>query len=108
MTTTFAVVPDAAFAAFGAAATYTPPAGSPVDVTVIVRGGSSESGIGRGRVARAWTADLRSSEVATPVKEATLVIADCEAVPGGGTFTVKDFTVDRPGLVWRLDLAKQP
>ncbi|MGE0155149.1 MAG: hypothetical protein AB7R90_21220 [Reyranellaceae bacterium] len=107
MTTTFAAVPDAAFAAFGAAATYTPPGGDAVAVTVILRGGSEDAQLLRGRRARAWLADIRSSDVAQPQKAATLVVAACEALPAGGTFVVADFSVDRPGLVWRLDLEKQ-
>ncbi|MGE0155184.1 MAG: hypothetical protein AB7R90_21395 [Reyranellaceae bacterium] len=104
--TTFAVAPDSAFRLFGAAAVYMPPAGSPVDVTVVVSSPSTEANVLRGRVARAWVADLRRSEVAAPAKGATLVVADCEAVPGGGTFAVEDFRADLLGLVWHLDLKR--
>ncbi|MGE0154802.1 MAG: hypothetical protein AB7R90_19450 [Reyranellaceae bacterium] len=107
MATALSVVPDAAFAAFGSAATYTPPGGDAVAVTVILRGGSEDAQVLRGRRARAWLADLRSSEVAQPQKAAALAVAACEVLPAGGNFVVADFSVDRPGLVWRLDLEKQ-
>lgn len=107
MAVTFAVAPDAAFRIMGAAAVYTPPAGAPADVTVVLTGGSSESGnLLRGRVARAWLADIRASDVSQPEKNATLVVADCEALPGGGSFVVDDFRADLIGLVWHLDLKK--
>jgi len=92
----------AGFDAFGVDATYTPPAGSPVAVTVIVDQPTEDSAIGPGlAVSRpSHTADLRRSEVAAPAAGATLAI-------GPESFRVRKASLDRAGLVWRLDLEKQ-
>lgn len=88
----------AGFRTFGDAATYTPPAGSPVAVTVVRRSATEESAfLSTGFRGTAWEADLRASEVAAPVKGAVLVI-------GAETFEVVNVRQDASARVFTLAL----
>lgn len=89
----------AGFRTFGEAATYTPPAGEPVAVTVVRRQPSAEVSFGTaGFQGAALEADVRASEVAAPVSGASLVIGD-------QTFVVAAAPrQDAMGRIWTLPL----
>ena len=85
-------------------ATYTLPGGSPIACRVIVRKpdadaplGAAGFGLSPASQAVVLIADVRRSEVAQPARGATLII-------GATTYTVERATLDREGLIWRLDL----
>jgi hypothetical protein len=96
-----AKVVDANFRVFGRAATYTPPAGSPVAVTAIRKtpDGDISGSFGMTVVGPDAAADIRVAELAAPVEGASLAFTDT-------TFTVRGAPRrDSEGLVWTLDLA---
>ena len=73
---------DRQFRTFGEPAVYTPDVGDPLAVTVIRRQPSAEVPFGTaGFQGIAWEADVRASEISTPVAGATLTI-------GAESFTV--------------------
>lgn len=98
MTETFQTAIDTAFALHGVAATYTPPAGSGVSVTVMPAQETDEiDGFGRnGHLANENYFDVRVSEVATPAKTGTLLI-------DGVTYTIRERQYkDTRQLIWRV------
>lgn len=98
----FSVVDEAVFAEFGRAATYTPQAGAPVAVTVVLDQPVETAGVGalRGRVP-ATRIRLRKSEVAAPKRGDSVTIA-------AQTYKVESAPVlDAEGLVWTVGLEKQ-
>lgn len=64
------------FSEFGKPATYTPPLGVAIDVTVIMGADISQnpSGGELSVIGLAETADIRKSEVTLPVRDATLIV----------------------------------
>src|SRR6185437_5469851 len=81
------------------AADYYPAAGMPVKGVMIVWAAPDEAfaGPGAGAVAPARTAQLRATEIADPQEGDSLVVA-------GVTYTVASRSLDRLGLLWRLEL----
>jgi hypothetical protein len=97
--TAFAGAVDAAFAALGIDATYTPAGGDPVAVRVIPKRPDTIVGFGETRIhAETATFELRASEVADPRPGDQLTI-------GGETFVVQGEPErgDSDRLVWSLD-----
>lgn len=99
--TAFAAAADALFVDphLSVAATYTPAAGSPLDVRVIwSKPDEVWHGLQTGLVAPKLVADLRVSDVADPAEGDTIEIE-------GVTYTVDGAPMrDRERLVWKLGL----
>lgn len=98
----FAAAIDELFARFGLAATWTPPAGEPVAVTVVAKRPDSETGFGRiEAVQPTMTVDVRVAELAAPVRGGVFVI-------DGQSFALQSAPrrPDANARVWRLDLVK--
>jgi len=90
---------DAAFAAFGIDAVYTPAGGEPVPVRVIARRPDTIVGFGETRIhTETATFELRASEVASPHPGDQLIV-------DGQTFVVQGEPErrDPDRLVWTLD-----
>jgi hypothetical protein len=97
--TVFAGAVDAAFAAFGIDAIYTPVGGEPVSVRVIARRPDTIVGFGETRIhSETATFEVRASEVANPRSGDQLTVA-------GETFIVQGEPErrDPDRLVWSLD-----
>ncbi|MGE0650264.1 MAG: hypothetical protein AB7P12_00735 [Alphaproteobacteria bacterium] len=99
---------DVCFQTFGIPASYTPPGGPAVAVTVIAaRGAVADSGLVRAGFrldpaaqATALTVDVRRAEIAAPVTGATLTIE-------GRVYPVRSVgELDPERLVWPLVLGK--
>jgi hypothetical protein len=98
--TVFQGAVDAAFAAFGIDALYTPPGGEPVPVRVIARRPDTIVGFGDTRIhAETATFEVRASEVASPRQGDQLTI-DGESFVVQGEPERRD--LDR--LVWTVDV----
>jgi hypothetical protein len=98
--TAFQGAVDAAFAAFGIDAVYTPAGGEPVSARVIARRPDTIVGFGETRIhAETATFEVRASEVANPRSGDQLVV-DGQTFVGQGEPERRD--PDR--LVWSLDL----
>jgi hypothetical protein len=98
--TVFQGAVDAAFAAFGTDATYTPAGGEPVPVRVIARRPDAIVGFGETRIqAETASFELRTSELANPRPGDQLTA-------GGDTFVVQGEPErrDPDRLVWTLDV----
>ena len=90
---------DAAFAAFGTDAVYTPAGGDPVPVRVIARRPDAVVGFGETRIhAETATFEVRAGELASPRPGDQLTI-------GGETFCVQGEPErrDPDRLVWTID-----
>jgi hypothetical protein len=97
--TVFQDAVDAAFAAFGIDATFTPAGGGPVGVRVIARRPDTIVGFGETRIhAETATFEVRASEVANPRPGDQLTVAT-------ETFAVQGEPErrDPERLVWTLD-----
>jgi hypothetical protein len=88
---------DALFEALGSAGVYTPPAGAPVDVVVILDQGDAPVGFPGDGGARAPErfVRVRKSEVALPVRNATIVV-------GAETLKLGTPELDEAGAVWLI------
>ena len=98
--TVFAGAVDAAFAALGIDATYTPAAGEPVPVRVIARRPDTIVGFGETRIHTETAAfEVRASEVGAPRPGDQLTV-------GGETSVVQGEPErrDPDRLVWTLDV----
>jgi hypothetical protein len=98
--TVFQGAVDAAFAAFGIDALYTPTGGEPVSVRVIAKRPDTIVGFGDTRIhAKTATFDLRASEVANPRPDDQLIV-------DGQTFVIQGEPErrDPDQLVWTLDV----
>jgi hypothetical protein len=96
----FAGVVDAAFAAFGIDAVYTPQGGEPVPVRVIARRPDTIVGFGETRIhAETATFEVRASEFANPRPGDQLAV-------DGDTFLIQGEPErrDPDRLVWSLDV----
>ncbi len=97
-----ASVIDAAFESeLGGAATYKPPGGVAVPVTVVFESGDNITGIGNLEVIQAGTIiDLRASEL-TPARNGRFTV-------DGDTYRIQSEPVARDGqrLVWRCSCLK--
>ena len=100
--TVFAGAVDAAFAAFGIDAVYTPEGGAPVSVRVIARRPDTIVGFGETRIhTETATFELRASDVANPRPGDQLTA-------GGETFVVQGEPErrDPDRLLWSLDVRR--
>jgi hypothetical protein len=98
--TVFQGAVDAAFAAFGIDAVYTPAGGEPVPVRIIARRPDTIVGFGETRIqAETATFEVRASEVASPRPGDQLTA-------GGETFVIQGEPEQRDPdrLVWSLDM----
>ena len=91
---------DVCFSKFGKPATYTPPLGSSVNVTVITASSisSDPSGGELSVIGLAETADVRKSEVALPVRNAVLIVYPLTLGVDGVTYRVAEVDPPSPNI----------
>lgn len=99
----FSTIIDSLFADENLArdAVYTPPAGLPVAVRVILKTAENlQPSFTASAVVGEVIADLRVSEVAAPAENGVLTVA-------GKNYVIRNTRIDREGLVWRCGLSEQ-